>query len=376
MLAYTIRMQKKNVLVSIHPYSHSRLDAIARLAKEHRWNVTLAEWLAPNEDLSQFDGALITLRDTPPSRRTAHRLKAAGISIVDLTEEAPDIVLPRVVSDHVEIGRKAARHFAERGFENLAWFSSRWTNVHRLRFEGYKSAAPDRGAVQKFVGSQLNRKLPAAKRPLAILTYNEHDAAIVVATCRAHNLDIPREVSVLSIGNDPLLCECRDIPLSSIDPHLGEAALQAAALLERLMHRTARPSRPPHIIVPPGEVVVRESSNTLANANPTVNKAIVYIHMHLHKSFGTNEVAQAIGTSNSTVNRLFRNALQRTVAEEIRRQRLMRVRHLLSDKSVKISDIAAICGFSTPSHLTNAFRQETGLSPKAWQHKTGGREQP
>ena len=66
--------------------------------------------------------------------------------------------------------------------------------------------------------------------------------------------------------------------------------------------------------------------------------------MHLHKSFGTNEVAQAIGTSNSTVNRLFRNALQRTVAEEIRRQRLMRVRHLLSDKSVKISDIAAICG--------------------------------
>jgi LacI family transcriptional regulator len=366
-------MKPRNVLLMITPYSHPRAEGISRFAKEHRWNLMVADRLGENEDPREYDGILMTLRDKPAAVKTAKRLAASGVAVVDLTIECPGVPLPRVVSDHEEIGRVAAEHFAERGFTNFAWFSSDWSNVHALRMKGFADGCPEGTKVLKWKMPGLAETAAAAPKPIAVLTYNDVDAARLVAACRAAGCAVPQDIAVLGIGNDPFLCENQATPLSSVEQDLARNAYEGAALLEKLMSLTPSKRgtagwRKP-LLTPPGDVMARDSSDTLAHANPVIRDALVFIHAHLGKPFGSREVAEGIGIARSKLDHLFASETHHSVGDEIRRQRLYRAKRLLKDPSVPMFLIARACGFCNPAYLTNTFRRETGLTPKAWRQQ-------
>lgn len=56
-----------------------------------------------------------------------------------------------------------------------------------------------------------------------------------------------------------------------------------------------------------------------------------------------------------------------TVFGILRRERLECARRLLNEKGKNITEIAYLCGFSSPSHLTKAFSAQFGISPKQYQ---------
>jgi LacI family transcriptional regulator len=301
------------------------------------------------------------------------RLLASGVAVVDHTIERPDVPLPRVVSDHEKTGRIAAAHFAERGFTNFAWFSSGWSNVHALRMKGFEAGCPEGTRVLKWKSTGLAETVAAAPKPIAVLAYNDVDAARLVAACRAAGCAVPQDVAVLGIGNDPFLCEYQETPLSSVEQDLARNAYEGAALLEKLMslppskRRLAAGRKP--LLTPPGDVMARDSSDTLAHANPVIRDALVFIHAHLGKPFGSQEVAEGIGIARSKLDHLFAAETRHSVGDEIRRQRLYRAKRLLKDPSVPIFLIARTCGFCNSAYLTNTFRRETGLTPKAWRKR-------
>ena len=68
----------------------------------------------------------------------------------------------------------------------------------------------------------------------------------------------------------------------------------------------------------------------------------------------------------------FRTHLDRSVGEEIRRQRFAHVKVLLETTNKPVSAIALETGYCTPAHLTNAFKAVFGLSPKEWRNKIRG----
>jgi len=363
-------MAPRNILLMITPYSHPRAEGISRFAKEHAWNLMMADRLGEDEDPESYDGVLMTLRDRPAAVKTAKRLIASGVAVVDLTIERPDVRMSRVVSDHDNIGRIAAAHFAERGFTNFAWFSSGWSNVHSLRMKGFVDGCPEGTKVFKWKSPGLAETVAAAPKPIAVLSYDDVDAARLVAACRLAGCAVPQDVAVLGIGNDPFLCENQATPLSSVEQDLARSAYEGAALLERLMsltpskRRLAALRKP--LLTPPGDVMARESSDTLAHANPIIRDALVFIHANLGKPFGSREVAEGIGIARSKLDHLFAAETHRSVGDEIRRQRLIRAKRLLKDPSVPIYLIAHACGFCNSAYLTNTFRRETGFTPKAW----------
>ena len=65
----------------------------------------------------------------------------------------------------------------------------------------------------------------------------------------------------------------------------------------------------------------------------------------------------------------FAAELGRSVGKEIARRRLAKVKLLLRNTKMSISEIAADTGYCTPSHLSNAFHAATGTSPRAWRAK-------
>ena len=214
----------------------------------------------------------------------------------------------------------------------------------------------------------IRGKLAAAGKPLAVLTYDETDAARLLYAARELGINVPEELAILSIGNNPLICENQSIPLSSIDQNLERGGYEAAALLDRLMDSRSRTRHLARsaILVPPAGVITRRSTDVIAIADPTVRKALEFIGKNLAKPIGSPQIAEALDLKRSELDRLFRDHLMRSVGEEIRRQRLARAKLLLETTDRTISDIARQTGYCTPSHLTNTFKSVLGRTPKYW----------
>ena len=365
-------MKSKSVLVMLDPLSLPRLDGISSYAREHGWALILEDRLPANTDLLRVDGALASLRGRADQLARVKRLVKLGKPVVDLTIACPRIRLPRVISDHRALGELAARHFLERGFSSFAWYASGASHVHDLRFNGFRKVLKG-FPVHRL--STLNSQLLVLPRPLAVLAYDESDAARVIAACHHLKLDVPSDVAVLGIGNDPFLCENGEISISSVDQGLAAAAREACALLDNLMtvsckgNQTIKQSSNRTILIPPAGIISRASTETLAHPDPTIRAALVYIHRHLDKAFGAAETAEAIGIPRSTLDHRFIEKVGHPIGREILNQRLLRAKRLLKDETVKLNAIAKACGFCNASYFTNTFRRETGLSPKNWRKR-------
>ena len=374
-----------NVLAMVSPMSAERVSGIARYAKEHGWNLMIQDRLGHHPLAWNGDGIIATLRSDPATFKSIATLMRRGIPLVDLTVSRPDVKVPRVTSDHAEIGRLAARHFAEREFRHLAWFSSAWGNVHRLRYGGFAeglSPRPPKWVVAEELPTRrqgdwaafvkwIDEKFASTGKPLAVLAYDETDAARLLYAVRELGVSVPEEMAILSIGNNPLVCENQSVPLSSIDQNLERGGYEAAALLDRLMSKPAsqhpiEQSNNQTILIPPAGIVTRRSTDVIAVADATVRQALKFIDEHLGKAIGSPQIADALGIRRPELDALFRSQLARSVGEEIRRQRFARTKLLLETTDLPVSSIARTTGYCTPSHLTNAFRAAFGCTPKAW----------
>ena len=375
-------MKPRNVLVVISPVSGQRLAGVARYAKEHGWYLMVQDRPSALPLVWRNDGALVTLRADAVMADCVRRLRRAGTPVVDMTINRPDIRLPRVTSDHAALGRIAAEHFAERDFRHAAWFSLGWSHVHRLRFDALAATcrrlgmdAPlkwiygDMVSAARFTdwnafARTLGARLRSAPKPLAVLTYNESDAVRLLAVCREQAISVPEEVALLSIGNDPILCENQSITLSSIDQNLERDGYEAAALLDRLMDGEPPPRAP--ILVPPGGIVVRQSTDTRAVADPMLRRALELIGDNLSRPYGADQLAEALGFPRFKVDRLFASGLGRSVGAEILRQRLAQTKLLLKKTTMTLEAIARKTGFCHASYLSNTFKREIGMTPRTW----------
>ncbi len=68
--------------------------------------------------------------------------------------------------------------------------------------------------------------------PLGIFCYNDCVAADIVDACIEAEIQIPDQVAVLGVDNDPVICDCVQVPLSSVRHDLEGMAYEAAALLD------------------------------------------------------------------------------------------------------------------------------------------------
>ena len=370
-------MKPRNILVMVAPWSLPRLHGIARFTKERRWNIMMADRLEKYEDPGSFDGVLMTLRDRPDMVRTARRILERGVPAVDLTCECPSLPFARVASDNRQIGAVAARHFLEKGFSSFAWFSSAWSNVHALRLAGFADALPRGSKVARWRPGRLAEALKSAVPPIAVLAYNDADAARLVNACREAGLDVPTDIAVLGVGNDPFLCENQSTTISSVGQNLEEGAFRGAALLDAMIDMPAeereRLGAAPPELMPPGDIVSRDSSDTLAHTDPVVRAALVCIHKNISRPLGALEVARLLGLPRRSLDRIFAQSLHRSVGAEILRQRIIRAKRLLADHGMPVKQIARVCGFCNAAYLTNVFREETGLSPRQWRKSLAGK---
>lgn len=94
-----------------------------------------------------------------------------------------------------------------------------------------------------------------------------------------------------------------------------------------------------------------------------VNRAVHFIELHYFSPFSLEEVARQAGCNPSYLERVFKQALGRTIMEYTISLRIKNACHMLINTEFSIIDIAYECGFSTRQHFMRCFRKLMGTTP-------------
>ncbi len=158
-------------------------------------------------------------------------------------------------------------------------------------------------------------------------------------------------------------------PLSSIDHGAHQIGFEAASLLDRMLGGEKAPADP--ILIPPREVVVRQSTDTLAIADPSVVRAVEFIRTRAcgEDDIDVPAVVRHARASRRTLEAAFRRVLGRTILQEISRVRVERAKDLLVNTDLAMPEICERAGFSYPSRLSYVIKRETGLTPVEYRHE-------
>lgn len=99
--------------------------------------------------------------------------------------------------------------------------------------------------------------------------------------------------------------------------------------------------------------------------NELVLAAIAMMEDTLEERLAISDVAARLKVSADKLERSFRAELGTSPNGYYRRLRLKRAQDLLAHSSIKVRDVALVCGFSSMSSFARAFKQEHGFPPRS-----------
>lgn len=362
-------------------YGREIIEGITTYLRTHgEWSIYLEqrEERSPLPDwLLKWEGDGIICRWTTPE--LAQHLRKMKIPVVDLNDRFGYLKLPRVGSDMIAIGRMAAEHLLERGFRNIAYCGfteMEWSLARRRGVEDAVSGVgnfcgaleSDIKDVQKFQVERERKRivkwLKTLPIPVGIVTCNDVRGYHVLDALRGLDLVVPEEVAVVGVDNSATYCNIATPPLSSVRPNTKRVGIEAAALLDRMM--SGQKPEEPEKLVPPIEVVTRQSSDVLAVPDPLIARAIQLIRKHACDGWRVEDVLSALSVPRPILERGFRRYLDRSPHEELRRVRLKRVKQLLSETDWTLERIAERAGFDHPEYMMVQFKRVFGITPTQW----------
>jgi LacI family transcriptional regulator len=295
--------------------------------------------------------------------------------------------LPIVLPDMPLCGQMAAEHFAERALKHVAYVGREPWSDFREVYEHFRDRAAELGCEMHLLqlkteadsnssqrdilrDTELTAWLKSLPKPAGILAFNDHFGAHICSLCLQAGVAVPHEISILGIHNNRNECELSVVPLSSIDTALTRRAREVVLLLASLIRGEAPPKEP--VIVPPARVVVRNSTDVLAVADPLVAKAMRFILDHLSANLSVTSIAAEMGVNRRKLERAFATHLNRSVSCELRRKRLERCCELLQTTDLSVADIAPMIGFASAEYLYTSFRKAFRTTPQTYRMRKLG----
>ncbi len=360
-------------------YGRDIVRGVRRYVNEHEpWSLFLEPrdltsgfpaWLEkwPGDGILARSGSAATLR----------RLAATGLPVVELRKRKLKHPFPFVGMDNCRMGEDVADHFHSRGFQRFAgyldpsedYFQERITRfatvVHGWGFECpvFEAFSPARRISWDAHQAALAEWLLSLEKPVGIFACSDQLGFWLLDAARRAGILVPEQVAVVAAENDRTLCETAWPPLSSVQFRGEAVGYEAAQLLDEWMK--ARRKKPPRmeVLVPAGEIVVRQSSDIVAVEDPRLARALHFIRKHALEDIGVAEVARAASLSRSALERRMKVVTGRSPGEEINRIRFGHVEHLLAQTDLTIEVIAERTGFAHPQYMAGAFRKRVGMTP-------------
>lgn len=369
-------------------YARGLLWGIVSYIRTHQpWSIYLpeqgrgdssADWLLR----WRGDGLIARIENA----RIAALVARTALPVVDVSAGRYLPNVPCVETDNETIAEAAVDHFVERGFRNLAFYGEpvfAWSNERQQYFQQIVTQRGLRCFLFKPSSSRGRMKVLSARqqqelaewvrslpKPAGVFACYDIKAQQLLEVCRTLGLAVPEELAVLGADNDELLCNLTTPPLSSVILNPHRTGYEAAALLDRLLsgHKV-----PPEVTpIAPLGIQTRQSSDTLAIDNRDVAAAIRFIREHACAGINVEDVLSAVPLSRRVLESLFRKYLGCTPHEEIVRLKVERVKLLLAETDLGMTEIARRAGFHHVEYLSAAFKKTVGVSPRQYRRRSQG----
>ena len=239
--------------------------------------------------------------------------------------------VPYVATDNGRLIELARQHLIDVGLQRFAMFSvpaaeeNRWAQERenafrslmqgdRLKAEIFRGCETSADSWDESVQGQIDwlRSLP---KPVGIIAVSDARARQLLQACILADIEVPEQVAIIGIDNDPLVRRLTRIPLSSVIHGAQEMGSAAAHLMEQMLHGVRPPNTP--IVVPPAGINVHASSQFQLIKHPNVMRARHFIRQYACQGIKTEQVAAYVGVSRSSLNANFRQELGCSVHDVI-----------------------------------------------------------
>lgn len=308
----------------------------------------------------------------------ARRLLSSPIPVVLVGSQASAVSrrtadIAYVHHDDVSIGNEGADVLSRLGsFRSMAFLPAHgdpyWSELRRQGFSRFLSGQGKRIAVFRCpfgrgteeYEKRLGKWVEALPKPAAVMAACDSCAIDLIASCKKAAISVPRQVSVLGVDNDALLCETASPTLSSVAPDHVEEGRLVVRTLARLLAR--RHDRPITVLCSKKTSVLRESTASTVPATTLIRRALEFVKTHASEDIRVYDVVAHLGVSRALVELRFRQFHEKSLARAILEARLQEVRRRLLRSSATCVSIARSCGWDNPGVLRNAFRRHYGIS--------------
>jgi len=350
------------------------IQAYARLHPHLRIELCLLDVLSPDPGLDlrrmiakiRPDGALVSIFWPSAARGIDRRLKLINISDFVQTR------FPAVFIDQHRMGVLAAEHLLAQGLPHYAFAAVagrgygaglRWRGFRdRLQQDGHTCHLFDdflpQAVAQRLMDSDLRAWVAQLPKPVGIHAVYLNLAVRILWTCLELDLKVPEEVAVIGGQDHPSVATAWTPTVSAITIDRAQVGFEALRLLDHLLHG----GRPPTalVLLPPGEVMARQSSDFRGTRDPEVACLRRAIAAQPHLSI--KELLAHTALSRRTLERRFERHMDHSLHDEIVSMRMKQAQRLLRETTLPATQVAAQSGYGNYTVFSVAFRKHTGMS--------------
>ena len=291
--------------------------------------------------------------------------------------------LALVTGDSEAVGQAAANHLLDAGtFRSFAFVPdmrhAEWGRlrghafVAQLQAHGFSAATYRHPRGRQRDIAELAAWLAHVPKPCGVLAAFDDRAMDVFEACRVAGLRIPRDIAVVGVDNDPLICEHTTPALTSVQlDHVAQGRL-AAEILSEMMDRRAATDIVRRERCGVKQIVARESTPSASNAGRFVQRAVAYIRAHATQGIRVGDVVAHLKCSRRLADLRFRELQGTSILEAIRKVQMDEVCRLLRTTNLSNSAIAEQAGFANAKHLPERFKAMFGCSMGAYRKNAIG----
>ena len=284
---------------------------------------------------------------------------------------------PHVLHDNASFGEAAADaladggpNFAAFGFEYHSWSLTRMRAfARRIRASGGQcrtfSFPRESLGNAYFAFEPMRATLRKLPRPVSAFAVTDRLAEVALMAAESLGWRCPRDIRIVGVDDDPLVCMSSPVTLSSVHPDWALGGRLVAEVLETQMR--GKTARREYVYGAAG--VTRRASTRDAYRRPKderVERALAFIAAEFSSPIGLSDVVATMGCSRSLAELRFREETGKTILKTIEDMRWERLVVLLGRRDAELSALPDLCGFRTGAALRAFFRRRTGMSMTEW----------
>lgn len=277
--------------------------------------------------------------------------------------------IPSFSTDLVAAGREAARVFREGGVKAAAYLGASGPHESGRLGEAFADACRDSGLgvswSTAFSPPLLSNYLTSLPQPAGLLCASDRLARLAIQSAGEAGLRVPRDLSVIGLGNARMESLSAGVDISSFELPLEEIGRRAGSALADLMESGGgrrKEATGKAVTIPP---LLHERASSMRSSSG-VTRALAWLRSHPESNVTAGELARLVGMSRRAFETAVRESCGTSPGQLLAGLRQARAEQLLRDTTLGITAVGSACGYPEPAAFSSAFRRWTGKSPSAF----------